>query len=156
MLRLHYVCALLALALGAGNLFAQAVNATLLGSVTDPSGAVVVNAKVTVTEVNTGVGHTGQTNESGNFTFPDLPPGQYEVTVEATGFKKEIRRDITVLVNSSTRVDVQVQPGNVSESIEVTGAPPLLETDRADTGRKVEVQLVEDAPWGTTGIFRAC
>jgi outer membrane receptor protein involved in Fe transport len=153
--RLHYLCALLALALGAGNLAAQAVNATLLGTVTDPSGAVVVNAKVTATEVNTGISHTDQSNASGNFTFPDMPPGQYQVTVEMAGFKKEVRRDITVLVNSSTRVDVQVQPGNVSESVEVTGAPALLETDRADTGRKVEVQLVEDAPLGNNRNFQS-
>jgi hypothetical protein len=57
------------------NSFGQTVNATLLGSVTDASGGTVANAKVTITEVNTGVGRSGQTNESGNYTFPNLPPG---------------------------------------------------------------------------------
>src|ERR1700676_1965179 len=94
--------------------YGQAVNATLLGTVNDATGAVVPNAKVNVTEVNTGINHAGQTNESGNYIFPDLPPGQYSVTAESPGFKKEIRRDIALLVNTSTRVDLQLQPGNVS------------------------------------------
>src|SRR5674476_1462319 len=97
------LCALLLLTAGLG--YSQAVNATLLGTVTDSSGAVVPNAKVTVTEVNTGVNRSGQTNESGNYTFPDMAPGQYTVTVEVSGFKKETRKDIALTVNSSTRID---------------------------------------------------
>jgi hypothetical protein len=128
------------------NSFGQTVNATLLGSVTDASGGTVANAKVTITEVNTGVSRSGQTNESGNYTFPNLPPGQYSVTVEAAGFRKETRRDIEVLVNTNTRVDLQLQPGAVSESIEVTGAPPLLQTDSASTAEKIERATLENVP----------
>ena len=95
------LCVLLLVTAGFG--YSQAVNATLLGTVTDSSGAVVPNAKVTVTEVNTGVNRSGQTNESGNYTFPDLAPGQYMVTVESSGFKKETRKDITL---ASTAVPV--------------------------------------------------
>ena len=119
------LCAVVFLALSA---YGQAVNATLLGTVNDPTGSVVPSAKVTVTEVNTGINHTGRTNESGNYTFPDLPPGFYSVTIEVSGFKTETRRDITLLVNSSTRVDVRLQTGNVSERIEVTGEVSLLQT----------------------------
>ena len=126
--------------------FGQAVNATLLGIVTDASGAVVPNAKVTITEVNTGVSRSGQTNESGNYTFPDLPPGQYSVTVEAAGFKKETRRDIALAVNSTHRVDIQLQPGEVTETIEITGAAPALQTDRADTGRNIDTMVVSELP----------
>src|SRR6185437_12084551 len=75
-------------------LFAQAVNATLLGTVTDASGASIPNATITITETNTGVSRTAKTNESGNYTVPDLPPGEYSVTVESTGFKKETRPQI--------------------------------------------------------------
>ena len=130
----------------AGLAFGQAVNATLLGIVTDASGAVVPNAKVTITEVNTGVSRSGPTNESGNYTFPNLPPGQYSVTVEAAGFKKETRRDIGLLVNTTQRVDIQLQPGNVSETIEVTAAAPALQTDRADTGRNIDTMVVSELP----------
>ena len=126
--------------------FGQAVNATLLGAVTDASGAVVPNAKVTITEVNTGISRSGQTNESGNYTFPDLPPGQYSVTVEAAGFKKETRRDIALAVNSTQRVDIQLQPGEVTETIEITGAAPALQTDRADTGRNIDTMVVSELP----------
>src|SRR5215831_14269642 len=92
------------LLLSAGYVYSQAVNATLLGTVTDSSGGVVPNAKVVATEVNTSVSRSTQTNESGNYTFPDMAPGQYAVTVEVAGFKKDTRRGIELIVNSSTRV----------------------------------------------------
>src|SRR6266513_2502197 len=91
--------------------FSQTVHATLLGTVKDIGGGVIAGARVTITETNTAINHTGQTNESGNYTFPDIPPGVYQVTVEHSGFKKETRRSITVEVNSTARVDVQLQPG---------------------------------------------
>ncbi len=115
------------------SLFGQAVSATLLGSVSDVSGASVANAKVTLTESNTNVSRTTQTNESGNFVFPDVPPGNYTVAVEMTGFKKEERRDIALLVNTAQRVDIKITPGNITETVEVTrrsagvadGPPPI-------------------------------
>jgi hypothetical protein len=136
----------LALVLFVSSAFGQAVSSTVLGTVTDSSGAVIVNAKVTLTEVNTRVNRTSQTNESGNYNFADVPPGNYVVTVEQTGFKKELRQDIGLLVNSSQRVDIQLQPGSVTETVEVTGAPPQLQTDRADTGRKIDTMVVSELP----------
>ena len=147
------LCALLLLTAGFG--YSQAVNATLLGTVSDSSGAIVPNAKVTVTEVNTGVNRSGQSNESGNYTFPDMPPGQYTVTVEVSGFKKETRKDIALTVNSSTRIDVQLTPGNVTETVEVTGAPPLLQTDRADTGAQLETVQTASLPLGTQRNYQS-
>ena len=127
-------------------MFGQAVNSTVLGTVTDSSGAVVASAKVTLTEANTNVSHTGQSNESGNFVFPNVPPGNYVVTVEMAGFKKEERKNISLLVNTTQRVDIQLQPGSVSESVEVTAAAPALQTDRADTGTKVDSVAVAELP----------
>src|SRR5579875_3103255 len=97
----RFLFTLLALLAGTGYLGSQAVNATLLGTVTDASGAVVIDARVLATEVNTGVSRSSQTNNSGNYTFPDLPPGQYSVTVESPGFKRDVRQNITVIVNTS-------------------------------------------------------
>ncbi|MBV9611781.1 MAG: carboxypeptidase regulatory-like domain-containing protein, partial [Acidobacteriaceae bacterium] len=122
---------------------AQAVTGTVLGTVTDATGAVVANAKVTLTEVNTNVSRTAETNGSGNYTFPDIAEGTYTVTVEAPGFKKEIRSNVGVAINTSSRVDVQLQPGNISQSIEVTATPAQLQTDRADT--TVSISTVQTA-----------
>ena len=153
---LRLVCALALFALwGAQYGHSQAVHATLLGTVTDVGGGVVANAKVTITETLTNVSHSSTANESGNYTFPDVPPGEYSVTVEQAGFKKEVRQNIVVVVNSSTRVDVQLSPGSVTETIEVTGAPPMLQTDRADTGRTMEAMLVEELPLGVNRNFQS-
>jgi hypothetical protein len=139
----------------AGLAYSQTVSATLLGTVTDITGGILANAKVTITEVNTGVSRSGQTNESGNYTFPSLPPGQYTVNVEAAGFKKETRKDIALQVNSAQRVDVQLQPGEVTETIEITGAPPALQTERADTGRKLETVVVAELPLSTNRNYQS-
>ena len=136
-------------------LYSQAVNATIVGTVTDASGAAVANAKITITETNTAIVHTLNANESGNFTQPELPPGMYAVAAEHPGFKKEDRRDIQLLANTSVRVDLQLQPGNVSETIEVTGAPPVLQTDRADIGRVIDSQIVEEMPLGANRNFQS-
>jgi hypothetical protein len=132
----------------------QAVNATLLGTVTDSSGASVADAKVTITETNTGISHTSQTNESGNYVFPDLPPGRYRVIAESTGFKRESRAGIDLIVNSSERVDLVLQPGNMSETITVEAETPILQTERADTGRKLDTVLTENIPLGTNRNFQ--
>src|SRR5215469_584567 len=151
MLRLRHAFALLALVVLLSvvfsvSLFGQAVNSTVVGTVTDSTGAVVVGAKVTLTEADTNVSRTGQTNESGNYVFPDLPPGNYFVTVEMTGFKKQEQRGVSLLVDTTQRVDIQLQPGNVTETVEVTGAPPSLQTESADTGRKMETMTVSELP----------
>src|SRR4029077_13302137 len=132
----------------------QAVNATLLGTVTDASGAAVSNAKVTITETNTGITHTSQTNDSGNYVFPDLPPGKYTVIAEQSGFKRESRPGVDLIVNSTERVDLVLQPGNISETITVEAETPILQTERADTGRKLEEVLTENVPLGTNRNFQ--
>jgi len=143
--RTLYVLSLLVV-LSAGLAYSQTLNATLLGTVTDVSGAIVPGVKVSITEVNTNVSHTGQTNESGNYLFSNLPPGTYSVTVEAAGFKKETRTNLTVLVDTVTRSDIQLSPGAITETIEVTGAPPLLQTDTAGTGQKIETEVLREQP----------
>ena len=117
---------------GSGVLHSQAVSGTIVGTVTDATGAIVANAQVTIVLTGQEAVHNAVTNESGNFTEPDLPPGTYTVTVLAPGFKKETRENITVDTNTTTRVDVGLVPGSTSETVEVTTAPPLLQTDRAD------------------------
>src|SRR5260370_31510365 len=132
----------------------QAVNATLLGTVTDSSGAAVSNVKMTITETNTGISRTSQTNESGNYVLPDLPPGTYTVTAELSGFKRASRAGIDLVVNTTERVGLVVEPGNVNETITVEAETPILQTERADTGRKLETVLTENVPLGTNRNFQ--
>jgi hypothetical protein len=124
----------------------QAVNASLLGTVSDSSGAVVRDAAVTITDMNTGFRRTTKSNDSGNYEFADLPQGQYEVVIEHEGFKKARRSGIDVLVNSDVRIDLVLEPGSANETIVVNAETPILQTDRADTGRKIEERQVEDLP----------
>jgi hypothetical protein len=135
-------------------LAAQAVNATVVGTVSDSSGAAVANAKVTITETNTNISHTTQTNESGNYVFPDLPPGTYRVTAELAGFKRASRAGIDVVVNTTSRIDLDLQAGDVSQTIIVEAETPILQTERADTGRKLETVLTENMPLGTNRNFQ--
>jgi hypothetical protein len=133
---------------------AQAVNATLLGTVSDSSGAPVASAKVTITETNTNISRTTQTNESGNYVFPDVPPGTYRVTAELTGFKRASRSGVDVVVNTTARIDLDLQAGDVSETIVVEAETPILQTERADTGRKLETVLTQNMPLGTNRNFQ--
>ncbi|MCU1232790.1 MAG: Cna domain protein [Candidatus Solibacter sp.] len=132
----------------------QAVSSTILGTVTDASGGVVPNAKVTVTELNTSTSRSTTTNESGNYTFSNLAPGRYSVTAEAPGFKKATRVGVDALVDTSTRVDIQLVPGVVTETVEVSGAAPTLQTDRADTSVQIETTQTANLPLGTNRNFQ--
>ncbi len=117
---LRKIFVLLSLALLiAGSAFSQAVNGTIVGTVTDASGAVMAGAKVILTEVNTKVVHDQLTNSSGEYTFPDLPPGTYNVSAEMAGFKKEIKTGTVLEANNSPRVDLKLQTGDVNQTVEV-------------------------------------
>jgi len=134
---------------------AQAIRGTLLGTVNDGTGAVVPKAKVQIVEQNRGLTRDSLTNDSGLYTFPNLEPGVYRVMVEATGFQRFVRDNAEVQVNSTLRVDVELRPGNVTETIEVSAAPALLQTDRADTGRTIETRQVADLPLGFNRNFQS-
>src|SRR5262249_13901609 len=99
--------------------FAQAVSATLIGSITDSSGATIPNATVTVTETQTGVSRKTTTSSDGVYTVPYLAPGVYRVEVETTGFKKFSRDNVGLTVSSTVRVDAALEPGAITETVEV-------------------------------------
>jgi len=134
--------------------FGQAVNGMIVGAVTDASGAVVAGAKVTIIEVNTQIVHTATTNDRGEYSFPDLPPGTYDVMAEISGFKKEVKTGTVLEANNSPRVDLTLQPGNVTETVEVSGSAVTLQTERADTGRTMDAQLAMELPLGVNNNFQ--
>ncbi len=142
------VCILLVLLVcgNVGSVLGQAVSGSLPGTITDASGAAVPNAQVTITEINTGIVRKAETNASGNYSFPTLETGVYRVSIEHSGFRTAVKEGVELLVNSSVRADPVLQPGQVNESVTITAEAPMLQTDRADTGRAIEaVQTGEHA-----------
>ena len=126
--------------------FGQAVFGSILGTVTDPSGAAVPNAKVTVIDQRKGTTDQTTTNESGNYTVTHLIPDVYTVHVEGTGFKKLEFKDVQVSADTGSKVDGQFQVGSASEQVEVTAEAPQLKTDRADVAIEFNEKYVEDLP----------
>ncbi len=134
--------------------FSQLVSGTIVGTVTDSSGAVIAGVKITLTEENTKVIHNGTTNSSGEYAFPDLQPGTYDVAAEMSGFKREVKTGTVLEVNTSPRVDLKLQTGDVNQTIEVSATAATLQTDRTDTGRTMDSQLVEELPLGVNRNFQ--
>src|SRR3984957_3462716 len=133
----------------------QAVSGTIVGTVTDPGGAAVTNAQVTIVLTGQETTYNAVTNESGNFTEPDLPSGTYTVTVSAPGFKRETRENISVITNTTARVDVTLDAGSASETVTVTTAPPLLQTDRADISTNLEQRQIANLPLSSGNSFQS-
>jgi hypothetical protein len=131
---------------------AQTTSTTILGTVADSSGAVLPNAKVTVVNTQTGVRREDTTSSTGDFTFPLLDVGVYDITVDAQGFKTEVRRGIVLQINDKTRADFALQVGATSERVEVVAENAALRTDDATLGQTVEQRRVEELPLNNRNI----
>ena len=139
---------LFCLAGSASILHAQPVKATIVGTVRDSSGAVVVGAEVRATETNTNITRSVRSNESGYYVFAVIDPGVYRIDVESAGFRKASEPGVRVFSNSTARADFTLELGALSETMEVKAATPLLQADRVDTGRTIEATVVQDMPLG--------
>jgi hypothetical protein len=137
---------LAAVLLGSSLVFGQESRGTILGRVTDSTGAIILGAKVQATNVATNTGASSVTNESGNFEIPYLLPGIYRVTAELPGFKKSVRDGIELRVNDRLTLDFTLEIGDVAESVVVTGETPLLESTRASVGMVMDQKRVTDLP----------
>src|SRR5258705_1203022 len=124
----------------------QAVYGSILGTVTDPQGAAVANAKVTVTDQRKGTSDTTTTNADGNYSATHLIPDIYTVRAEGAGFKASETKDVTVSADAGSRVDLAFQVGGTSETVEVTAEAPQLKTDRADVATSFNEKYVGDLP----------
>ncbi len=125
---------------------AQTTTGSIVGTVTDPSGAVIGGASVTITNMGTGIAVKTTTDSGGNYVVTPLQVGRYSVTVEAAGFKKSIRSDVTVNVQDRVRVDAALEVGAVTDTVEVQAAAPRLQTDTSYLGQVVESQRIVDLP----------
>jgi hypothetical protein len=125
---------------------AQSQEGRILGTVTDQSGGAVRNAHVVITNVDTGVTRTLDTNDAGDYVAPSLPPGPYKLVVEATGFKKVERSGIRLEVAKDIRLDFTLQPGSLSETVQVSEQLPLVETTNDTLGGTFANQSINDLP----------
>ncbi|MGI4829729.1 MAG: carboxypeptidase regulatory-like domain-containing protein [Janthinobacterium lividum] len=136
----------------ASSIHAQVLYGTLTGNVTDSTGAVIPNAAVHAVNTNTGFTRDSVSNSDGIYSFSDLQPGNYRVTVTAAGFGTFSQNNTTVLANSAARVNVALVTGSVSTTVDVSAAPPMLETDRAETNYNITTQQLTELPvTSTTG-----
>ena len=127
-------------------LWAAEPTGTIAGSITDPSGAAVVNAKITVTALATGLTRTGQSAADGGYVFPLLPVGNYSVVVEASGFKRFEQRPVGVKADASANVPVTLQIGAATESVTVEANAQMVETRSGAISQVVSQQKIVELP----------
>ena len=128
---------------------AQLDRGEITGTVEDPSGAVVQNAAVLLTNVDTGVKTTTKSTSTGTYVFDDMLPGKYTVEFQAPGFEKYVVRDVVIQVQQVATIDAHLVTGNVQQSVTVTSSTPLLEAESAQVGQTVASRLVNDMPLAT-------
>jgi hypothetical protein len=125
---------------------AQEVSAGVTGRITDPTGAAIVGATVTATEVDRRTAWPTETTVEGVYALPRIPAGTYEITVEARGFRTAVRPGIRLEINQRARLDIQMELGAVTETVEITGAPPLLQTEKTDVGSVISANTNVSLP----------
>jgi len=132
---------------------AQSTYGTLNGSVADSSGAAIADAQVTLTNLGTSEKRTQTTGIDGFYSFVNLFPGRYKLEVEKTGFKHFTRPEVAVEVNQSARIDVTLQVGDVTQSVEVIGETPLLQSETSSLGQVIEERKANELPLNGRNIF---
>jgi len=125
---------------------AQVTTGTILGTVSDSTGAAVAGAVITITEVNKNTVTKTVTDESGVFNQPFLVPGLYTVSAEKDGFKRGIQSNLQLEVDQKARADFSLTVGNVSETVEVTAAAPLVRSESAELGEVIGTRAVRELP----------
>lgn len=166
MSRIARTCFLLALAVlvVAGTTWGQEVRASLTGTITDSTGAAVANAAVNATNLATNSVTSTRSNESGSFLTPYLAPGQYEMTVEAAGFKKFVRQNIILQAGDRVRLDVSLEVGEVTTSVTVSDSVSQLQTETASRSQTLASEIVANLPtqgrnpyqiaWAASGVVK--
>src|SRR5919204_5481846 len=128
------------------SLFAQIQNGQFTGLIEDPSGAAIPNAKVTVTNPATGLNVSATSSQTGLYVIRELPVGTYSITVQAPGFKTETRTGVTVNAGVSQRADFKLEVGQVSQTVEVSGAPPIVSTEDSRLSTTVTSTQISNLP----------
>ena len=124
----------------------QTTRARLTGTVTDPNGAIVPGAVITATHVATNISNSTNTDQEGTYTFTALPPGEYSVAVELAGFKRNVVTGVILQIAETSRSDIPLEVGAVTEQISVVSqAPPSEHVERAGAGHRLQADSVASA-----------
>ncbi len=142
-------CLIAACVIAPGASWAQQVTASITGQVTDPSGAPISGAKVTATDTDRGTDYITQTNAGGYYHIQQMAVGSYTVKVEFAGFQTTRQSGITLQLNQVAKIDFSLLVGNVSTSVEVTTAPPLLQTESTHLGQVIDSRTNVTLPLAT-------
>ena len=132
---------------------AQLYAGSITGVIQDPSGAVVPNASVVLTDNDKGLKYSAKTDSSGRYVLRALPPSTYTIRVEASGFRSEIQGGIVLVVNQNLTLNVPLQVGRTSETIQVSGEAPILSTEDAVTGQNLDPKVINDLPLIGRSVF---
>src|SRR5574342_884796 len=125
---------------------AQEVRASLTGIVSDPSGAPVAGATITVVNLSTNITVSAQTNPTGNYTVPFLAPGTYRMTVQQQGFRRFVRENIVLEAQARVRIDASLELGELSQSVTVSESVSLLQTESATRAQVISNDLLANVP----------
>jgi carboxypeptidase family protein len=134
--------------------FGQEVTASIVGTVTDPSGAPISAAAVTATDIERGTTWTAKTNDAGAYNLTRVPIGTYKVEIAAPGFQKAVHPPFTLVLNQTARVDVAMKVGQVTETIEVTGTAPVLQTENAQVSTIIDAKTNDNLPLATRNFIQ--
>jgi len=135
--------------------FGQGANGSITGTVTDQAGAVVAGAAVQAKNVETGVAYSGVSTNTGNYTIPDLPVGNYSLTVTVAGFKSYTHTNLALPAAQTLREDINLQVGNTTESVTVTAEASLLKTESAELAHNVSIEQLDEMPLMGIGSVNA-
>src|SRR5438105_4078710 len=141
-----YFCQSVLVVLAIGLVFAQSDRGTITGTVSDPAGAVVPAARIGLRNTETGAVSETVTTATGNFTLASIPVGDYELRVEAPGFKQSLRSGLRVQVAQTLRLDLSLQVGDTSESVTVSAEAPLLKTENAEQSMNISGDRLNALP----------
>jgi len=133
--------------------FGQTETGAIIGTITDQHGAALANAIVTVTDVNSNVSQTYKTNDEGFYEAPFLKPGTYKVSATAEGFGTGSSKQLVVSVNARIRVDLPLQPGNVTAEVVVSDSSPLVQTENANIGQVTSNKTLIELPSGDRNVY---
>jgi Carboxypeptidase regulatory-like domain/TonB dependent receptor-like, beta-barrel len=124
----------------------QGITGSITGSVTDPSGAVIPGATVTVRNVVTNAVRTVNSSDAGTFTVTQLPPGPYSLKVDKSGFKSYQQSGITLAIDQAAKIDVRLTVGSAEQNVEVTSMGPVIQTEDSSVGQVIDSQAIQNTP----------